>query len=155
MHCYYRVWWGTRERIRFKASRPAETFLPMVPTRTCHPNASSMYILSHRSQMFTINKLKDSTRALIRRCKHAITRFWNVNFDWSFEKCHCQINVVGRYVLISKMNFFLFLPVLYIRGCITVSNFPNRFRVYIRLCKHGKRFLLHNYLSAFVGSGFQ
>ena len=26
--------------------------------------------------------------------------------------------------------------------CITVSNFPNPSRVYIRLCKHGKRFLL-------------
>ena len=44
-------------------------------------------------------------------CKHAtspITRFSNVSFDWSVEKCHCQINVVGRYVLISKMNFYLF-----------------------------------------------
>ena len=28
------------------------------------------------------------------------------------------------------------------RGCITVSNSPNPSRVYIRLCKHGKRFLL-------------
>ena len=34
--------------------------------------------------------------------------FQNVSFDWSVEKCHCQINVVGRYVLISKMNFYLF-----------------------------------------------
>ena len=32
------------------------------------------------------------------------------------------------------------------RVCITVSNSPNSSRVYIRLCKHGKRFLLlkHN-----------
>ena len=28
------------------------------------------------------------------------------------------------------------------RICITVSNSPNPSRVYIRLCKHGKRFLL-------------
>ena len=28
------------------------------------------------------------------------------------------------------------------RVCITVSNSPNTSRVYIRLCKHGKRFLL-------------
>ena len=31
------------------------------------------------------------------------------------------------------------------RVCITVSNSPNPSRVYIRLCKHGKRFLLLNY----------
>ena len=44
-------------------------------------------------------------------CKHAtspITRFSDVSLDWSVEKCHCQINVVGKYVLISKMNFYLF-----------------------------------------------
>ena len=91
-------------------------------------------------------------------CKHAtspITRFSNVSFDWSVEKCHCQINVVGRYVLISKMNFYLFprcsdatvmqqlcKPSTSSRVCITVSNSPNPSRVYIRLCKHGKRFLL-------------
>ena len=34
--------------------------------------------------------------------------FQNVSFDRSVEKCHCQINVVGRYVLISKMNSKLF-----------------------------------------------
>ena len=31
------------------------------------------------------------------------------------------------------------------RVCITVSNSPNPSRVYIRLCKHGKRFLLLNW----------
>ena len=30
------------------------------------------------------------------------------SFDWSVEKSHCQINVVGRYVLISEINFYLF-----------------------------------------------
>ena len=43
------------------------------------------------------------------------------------------------------------------RVCITVSNSPNPFRVYIRLCKHGKRFLLLNYSTSacwiWVGSG--
>ena len=32
------------------------------------------------------------------------------------------------------------------RVCITVSNSPNPSRVYIRLCKHGKRFPLLNYI---------
>ena len=31
------------------------------------------------------------------------------------------------------------------RVCITVENSPNSSRVYIRLCKHGKRFLLLKY----------
>ena len=31
--------------------------------------------------------------------------------------------------------------------CITVSNSPNPSRVYIRLCKHRKRFLLLNYIN--------
>ena len=35
--------------------------------------------------------------------------------------------------------------------CITVSNSPNPSRVYIRLCKHGKRFLLLNWT---LGIGF-
>ena len=30
------------------------------------------------------------------------------------------------------------------RACITVSNYPNPSRVYIRLCDHGKRFLVLN-----------
>ena len=34
------------------------------------------------------------------------------------------------------------------RVCITVSNSPNPSRVYIRLCKHGKRFLLLNWHDA-------
>ena len=38
------------------------------------------------------------------------------------------------------------------RVCITVSNSPNRFRVYIRLCKHGKRFLLLKYLDVYTRS---
>ena len=84
-------------------------------------------------------------------CKHAtspITRFSNVSFDWSVEKCHCQINVVGKYVLISKWIFIFSLVVVFrgssSRVCMTVSNSPNPSRVYIRPCKHGKRFLLLN-----------
>ena len=34
------------------------------------------------------------------------------------------------------------LPLTSFRVCIIVSNSPNPSRVYIRLCKHGKRFLL-------------
>ena len=52
-------------------------------------------------------------------CKHAtspITIFSNGSFDWSVEKCHCQINVIGRYVLISKMNFFTFSCVVVFTG---------------------------------------
>ena len=37
------------------------------------------------------------------------------------------------------------------RVCITVSNSPNPSRVYIRLCKHGKRFLLLNYRTTLFG----
>ena len=32
------------------------------------------------------------------------------DFDWSIEKCYCQINVVGRYVFINKMIFFYLFP---------------------------------------------
>ena len=52
----------------------------------------------------------------MRVCKHGCVKlhvntpppdFQNESFDWSVNNCHCQINVVGRYVLISKMFFFL------------------------------------------------
>ena len=36
------------------------------------------------------------------------------------------------------------------RFCTTVSNSLNPSRVYIRLCKHGKRFLLLNYLNMHI-----
>ena len=42
-----------------------------------------------------------------RKDVHTPPDFQNISFDWSVEKCHCQINVVGRYVLISTMNFYL------------------------------------------------
>ena len=42
-------------------------------------------------------------------------------------------------------------PLTSSRVCITVSNSPNPSRVYIRLCKHGKRFLLLKYC---IGSLF-
>ena len=40
----------------------------------------------------------------------------------------------------QAMSIFFSSPV-----CMTVSNSPNPSRVYIRLCKHGKRFLLLNW----------
>ena len=48
--------------------------------------------------------------------------FQNISFDWSVEKCHCQINVVGRYVLISKMNFYLFPHCSFYRKLFYKSN---------------------------------
>ena len=47
----------------------------------------------------------------------------------------------------NKVHYALQLckPSTSSRVCITVSNSPNPFRVYIRLCKHGKCFLLLNY----------
>ena len=41
-----------------------------------------------------------------------------------------------------KNSLQLCKPSTLSRVCITVSNSPNTSRVYIRLCKHGKRFLL-------------
>ena len=65
-------------------------------------------------------------------CKHAtspITRFSDVSFDLSVEKCHCQINVVGKYVLISKMNFYLF-PRCSFRGSYFIKAIENFFPVF-------------------------
>ena len=39
------------------------------------------------------------------------------------------------------------------RVCITVSNSPNQSCVYIRLCKHGKRFILLKYVRKFGTRG--
>ena len=39
------------------------------------------------------------------------------------------------------------------RVSITVSNSPNPSRVYIRLCRHGKRFLLLNQKQSFINTG--
>ena len=65
-------------------------------------------------------------------CKHAITRFSNISFDWSVEKCQCQINVVGRYVLISKMNSFIFSRVVAFRGSYFIKAIENFFPVFAR-----------------------
>ena len=55
--------------------------------------------------------------------------FKNV-IDWSVEKSHCQINVVGRYALISKMNFFIFSSVVVFRGSYFIKAIVNFFRVF-------------------------
>ena len=55
--------------------------------------------------------------------------FQNISFDWSVEKCHCQINVVGRYVLISKMNF-IFSCVVAFRGSYFIKAIENFFPVF-------------------------
>ena len=51
--------------------------------------------------------------------------------DWSVEKSHCQINVVGRHVLISKMNFFIFSRVVVFRGSYFIKAIETFF-----LCLH-------------------
>ena len=47
-----------------------------------------------------------------------------------------------KYSRCWKNSRRLCKPLTSSRVCITVSNSPNPSRVYIRLCKHGKRFLL-------------
>ena len=66
-------------------------------------------------------------------CKHStspITRFSNVSFHWSVEKCHCGINVVGKYVLISKMNSFILSSVIVFRGSYFIKAIENVFPVF-------------------------
>ena len=63
-----------------------------------------------------------------RHATSPITRFSNVSFDWSVEKCHCEIDVVGRYVLISKMNVFsIFSRVVAFRGSYFIKAIENFF----------------------------
>ena len=67
--------------------------------------------------------------------------FQNVSFDWSVEKFHCQINVVGSYVLISKMNFFkIFSHTVVLRGRLFCKSNMKRFSsVCIAWHKHSSR----------------
>ena len=51
------------------------------------------------------------------------------SFDWSVKKSHCQINVVRRYVLTSKMNFSFF-PVVVFRGSYFIKAKENFFPVF-------------------------
>ena len=80
--------------------------------------------------------------------------------NFSFNQCFKQRSFAffsgESYFIKAIENFFpvfaypdintrqLCKPETKSRGCITVSNSPNPSRVYIRLCKHGKRFLLLN-----------
>ena len=54
------------------------------------------------------------------------------------------LRLIRISLLISAItkSFAFFLGKVILRVCITVSNSPNPWSVYIRLCKHGKRFLL-------------
>ena len=73
----------------------------------------------------------------MRVCKHGCVNtppldFQNVSFDWSVEKSHCQINVEGRYVLLSKMNFFfIFSHVVVFRGSYFIIERENIFPVFV------------------------
>ena len=84
--------------------------------------------------------------------------------NFSFNRCHTKKFCVffrETYFIKAIENFFSYVciawykhsrrwensrqlckPSTLSRVCITVSNSPNPSRVYIRLCKHGKRFLL-------------
>jgi len=53
-----------------------------------------------------------------------------VSFDWSVEKCHCEIyNVAGRYILISKMKVFFSCDVVF-RGSYFIKAKENFFPVF-------------------------
>ena len=46
------------------------------------------------------------------------------SFDWPVEKSHCQINIVGRYVLISEIVIFSRVEVFRVRYFIkALENF--------------------------------
>ena len=95
--------------------------------------------------------------------------------NFSFNRCFKQ----GSFGFFSRESYFIkaienFFPVfaypdINTRGlgkfstvmhpstsprvCITVSNSPNQSCVYIRLCKHGKRFILLKYVRTFGTRG--
>ena len=56
--------------------------------------------------------------------------FQKLSFDWSVEKCNCQINAVGRYILISKMNFFIFSHIVLFRGSYFLKAIEKVFPVF-------------------------
>ena len=67
--------------------------------------------------------------------------------NFSFNQCHTKSFAFffsGKLFYKSNRKLFSCLckPLTSSRVCITVSNSPNPSRVYIRLHKHGKRFLL-------------
>ena len=81
---------------------------------------------------------------LVSRKHHCLERVLRKSFSIkkSINKIpfNCRITRgVGRILELCK-------PETKSRVCVTVSNSPNPSRVYIRLCKHGKRFLLLKYL---------
>ena len=64
-----------------------------------------------------------------------------------FEKVKQTRDVFFRGATVDKLYKLLSLSTVAPRKktsrvCLTFSNSPNPSRVYIRLCKHGKRFLL-------------
>ena len=65
--------------------------------------------------------------------------FQSKRFKLTSSKLHLFAN--GNSKNLSLQTRFVQIT-LVSRVCITVSNYPNPSHVYIRLCKHGKRFLL-------------
>ena len=84
-------------------------------------------ILSEKNPYF--GKHLFAKQELITRARLRVQDF-GTGKNFCFNQCHI------------KSFWVLCKPSTSSRVCITVSNSPNPSRVYIRLCKHGKRFLL-------------
>ena len=88
-------------------------------------------ILSEKSPYF--GKHLFAKQELITRARLRVQDF-ATGKNFSFNQCHNK-----EFFFFSQQ---LCKPSTSSRVCITVSNSPNPSRVHIRLCKHGKRFLL-------------
>ena len=64
---------------------------------------------------------------------------WSTNNSEKNKRTRVAIVDIVKLIIYSRQ---LCKPSTSSRVCINVSNSPNPSRVYIRLCKHGKRFLL-------------
>ena len=107
----------------------AETW-KIVAKKVCQSFFALADILSEKSLYF--GKHLFAKQELITRARRR-RRDFATGKNFSFNHCHNN-----EFCVFSQTSS---------RVCITVSNSPNPSRVYIRLCKHGKRFLLLKYRS--------
>ena len=77
--------------------------------------------------------------------------FFHVLFALVVEG-NCFLFDSHMYCLAYVLSRQLSKPLTSSQVCITVSNSPSLSRVYIRLCKHRKRFLLLNYNRYLLGN---
>ena len=88
-------------------------------------------------------------------CKTSCGQDFATGKNFSFNQCHTKsfpFFFLGKLFYKSDRKLFSCVCIAWYKHsrrwensspvCITVSNSPNPSRVYIRLCKHGKRFLL-------------